>query len=136
MHQKFMLVFILLTAWLVACVPASEPPSAQPCESSTQGITLLPTAEPVIDPHLAGENPQDYLYDDPCGRRSGAPTPEPAEPAIRTGAVRNVTLDSHDAQVEAVAASAHMTAVAWTDEDGVYVGISRGQGGFAVRRWR
>ncbi len=126
-------LFILFTG-LTACAVASEPPTVLPCEPSTQGITLLPTAEPVTDPDLAQENPQDYLYDDPCGLDLEEPTPVPDEPALSTGDVRNVTLDSHDAQVESVAASAHMTAVAWTDEGDVYVGISRGQGGFEVAR--
>lgn len=134
MRKKFMLVYIILFSWLSACTAAGEPPAAQACEPSTQGIMLLPTAEPVTDPNLAGDNPRDYLYDDPCGLGLENPTPEPGEPTIRTGAVRNVTLDSHDAQIEAVAASAHMTAVAWTDEGGVYVGISRGQGGFEIAR--
>lgn len=134
MFKKLALVLFVQVTFLVACNAASEPPPTEPCELSTQGITLLPTAEPVTDPDLSGENPRDYLYDDPCGLDLEEPTPVPDEPAISTGDVRNVTLDSHDAQVESVAASAHMTAVAWTDAGDIYVGISRGQGGFEVAR--
>ncbi len=134
MRKKLTFVFFSLAAWVAACASTNPPPTVQPCVPSTQGITLLPTAEPVNDPDLSTTNTQDYLYDDPCGLNQSEPTPEVELPTIRTGDVRNVTLDSHDAQIESVAASAHMTAVAWTNSGSVYVGISRGQGGFEVAR--
>lgn len=94
-------------------------------------IALLPTTEPVAGPDLNGENPRDYVTD--CGSLTES-TPEPAETAVLAGDVQSVTLDSHDAQIESVAASAHMTAVAWTQDGGVYVGINRGRGGFEIAR--
>ena len=99
-------------------------------------IAPLPTTEPVAGPDLNGENPRDYVYVADCGRLAES-TPKTAETAILavlTGAVQNVTLDSHDAQIESVAASAHMTAVAWTQDGGVYVGNSWGKGGFEIAR--
>lgn len=128
------LLLLTLISWTAACAPTTPPATAAPCTPSTQGIILLPTARPVLDPDLSSDNPQAYLFEDPCGLASDIPTSEPDEAVIHTGPVRNVTLDSHDAQIEDVAANAHMTAVTWTAQGGVYVGISRGQGGFEVAR--
>ncbi len=100
-------------------------------------IALLPTTEPVAGPDLNGENPRDYVYASDCVSSLAESTPKTAETAILavlTEAVQNVTLDSHDAQIESVAASAHMTAVAWTQDGGVYVRNSWGKGGFEIAR--
>ena len=133
MSKIFLFSHLIIAVVLTACQPTTTPPVAEPCGSSTQGITLLPTSEPNEDPDLTGENPQDYVYAQDCDTAID-PTKEPTESVVHMGQMQNVTLDSHDAHIESVAASAHMTAVAWTQDGGVYVGISRGQGGFEIDR--
>lgn len=133
MSKIFLFSLLIIVVAPTSCQPATTLPAAEPCGSSTQEIILLPTSEPNEDPDLTGENPRDYVYAQDCDTVID-PTKEPTESVVHMGQMQNVTLDSHDAHIESVVASAHMTAVAWTQDGGVYVGISRGQGSFEIDR--
>lgn len=133
MRRIIVILILVISNILVACTPESSPSEdTSNCTVSTQGITLMPTSEPNEDPNIDDENVQDYVYAQECERAIA--TSEPAEPVVRMGQMKNITLDNHDAQIESVATSAHMTAVAWTQEGGIYVGISRGSGSFEIDR--
>ncbi len=117
---------------LVACAPDTTP--TELCDPSTQGILLLPTKESRADPNLALENPADYVYEhDDCGQAIVADEETPHNRALTVGNVKNVTLDITNAHLESAASNQHMTAVAWTAEETIYVGISRGGSAFEVK---
>lgn len=127
------LIFILsFLLFLAACVPDTAPITL--CDPSTQGILLLPTKESRTDPNLTLENPGDYVYDhDNCGQAVNAGEEAPRHSTLTVGDIKNVTLDIDDAQLESTASNQHMTAVAWTAGDTIYVGISRGGAAFEVK---
>jgi hypothetical protein len=128
------LTFLLCTLlFLAACTPEASP--AELCNPSTQGILLLPTKESRADPNLALENPADYVYDhDNCGQVVSAGEETPRNRALTVGDIKNVTLDIDNANLESTASNRHMTAVAWTIEDSIYVGISRGGAAFEMKQ--
>lgn len=117
---------------LIACTAAAP---ADPCDASTGGILLVPTATRPSDPDLfQPPQPPPPGGSGDCGL-AGDPAAAAGPPThFVTTAMANLSLDNDDQALAATAVGDDMLAVAWLSAGDVYVALSRGGNHFQVRR--
>ena len=120
---------------LTACTTPSEPP---PPDCSDEGFTIIPTPTRQTDPDLFTPPATPAGGDDAAYCPTAVPVATPAgdvpEQFITTEVV-NLSLDIGSQELAATAVGDDMIAVAWISEnEGIYVALSRGGNHFQVRR--
>jgi hypothetical protein len=125
---------IFTTLLLAACADAPESEVAS-CESN--GIQIIPTATRATDPDLfSAPNTSEDGASNPCPPVATSTANAPVSPPTQfvSTEVVNLSLDAANQDLVATAVGDDMLAVAWLQEDGVYVALSRGGNHFQVRR--